>query len=167
VDKRAFPGAAFAFLLNWKKGRSPVDVPNAPWTLRLFGVRTRLEQIRSLSRQSFALGDSLGQPNQVETVVNLSPAITPGQLLQNPRPGSTSAKTLIVLIFSLMGSHDDQNLYVPSPLQNVYAHVMLVADQSQIYVSARNLQVENPSLIEEGRKPRANQRNLGGNPVNR
>jgi hypothetical protein len=70
-----FPGAAFAFLLNWKKGRSPVDVPNAPWTLRLFGVRTRLEQIRSLSRQSFALGDSLGQPNQVETVVNLSPAI--------------------------------------------------------------------------------------------
>ena len=103
MDKRAFPGAAFAFLLNWKKGRSPVDVPNAPWTLRLFGVRTRLEQIRSLSRQSFALGDSLGQPNQVETVVNLSPAITPGQLLQNPRPGSTSAKTLIVLIFSLMG----------------------------------------------------------------
>jgi hypothetical protein len=45
-----FQASAFAFLLNWKKGRSPVDLPNAPWTLRLFGVRTRFEHIRSLSR---------------------------------------------------------------------------------------------------------------------
>jgi hypothetical protein len=66
-----FPSAAFAFLLNRKKECLRWTFPNVLWTLRLFGVWTRFEQLRSLSRRPFPFGDGLGQPNQVETVVNL------------------------------------------------------------------------------------------------